>query len=293
MDTASVLKSYSGQRKEFEFICGRYSQQLGTITKIMGILNVTWDSFSKDGIYKDPEKAKDLALKMAEEGADIIDIGGESTRPGAQSISVEEEKEKVLPVIRKVVKKIKVPISVDTTKSEVAYAALEEGASIVNDISGLKFDSLMAKVIGHSGAGCILMHIRGTPQTMQKNPFYTSLIEEIISSLRESISLASAAGIDKKRLIVDPGIGFGKTTEHNLQIIKRLKALTCLNLPILMGTSRKSFIGNVLRLPVDQRLWGTAATVAASIYNGAHIVRVHEVKEMAQVARMVDAILNC
>lgn len=280
------------KRKEFEFICGHHILRLGKTTKVMGILNVTCDSFSKDAVFKDPEQAKDLALKMVEEGADIIDIGGESTRPQAQPISVAQEQMRVLPVIRRIAKEIKVPISVDTSKSEVAHAALEEGASIVNDISGLKFDSQMANVIARFGAGCVLMHIKGTPQTMQKNPVYVSLIEEIINSLKESVSSATVAGIDKNRIIIDPGIGFGKTTMHNLQIIKRLKDFTSLDLPVLIGTSRKSVIGKVLNLPVERRLLGTAATVAVSIYNGAHIVRVHEVKEMVQITRMIDAILN-
>ena len=258
----------------------------------MGILNVTDTSFSNDQIYKDPERAKDLSLQMVGEGADIIDIGGESTRPGAEPVTVQEEKERVIPVIKKVAREIKVPISIDTTKSEVAYAALAEGASIVNDISGLKFDPQMANVISHYGAGCILMHIQGTPRTMQINPFYTSLIEDIIGSLRDSLSRAEAAGIDRKRVVIDPGIGFGKTTEHNLQIIKNLRRFACLGLPVLIGTSRKSFIGNVLNLPVQMRLLGTCATVAVSILNGAHIVRVHDVKEIVQVTRMVDAILS-
>ena len=280
------------QRKEFELALDRFSMKLGKSTKVMGILNVASDSFSNDGIYKDPERAKLKALKMVAEGADILDIGGESTRPDAQPVSVEEEKKRVLPVIRKISKEIKVPISIDTTKSEVAHAALEEGASIVNDISGLNFDPQMAAVIARFEAACVLMHIKGTPGTMQNNPVYTSLIEEIIKSLRESVSYAVAAGIDRKKLVVDPGIGFGKTTEHNLEIIKRLRDFACLDLPILIGTSRKSLIGNVLNLPVAQRLLGTAACVAAAIFNGAHIVRVHDVKEMVQVARMVDAILN-
>jgi len=259
----------------------------------MGILNVTCDSFSNDGIYKDPQRAKDLALEMVEKGADIIDIGGESTRPGARTVSVEEEKERVLPVIRRLNKEIECPISIDTTKSEVAQAALEEGATIVNDISGLKFDPQMARVIADYEAGCVLMHIKGTPRTMQENPFYDSLIDEIIDSLRESISFAVTAGVDKKKIIIDPGIGFGKTPRNNLQIIKRLQDFACLNLPILIGTSRKSFIGNVLELPVGERLPGTAATVAASIFNGVHIVRAHDVAETAQLTKMVDAILNC
>ena len=282
----------SWQRKEFELAAGAFRLQLGKRTKIMGVLNLTPNSFSNDGIYKDPQRAKEAVFKMVEQGADIIDIGGQSTRPGAQSISVDEELARVLPVIREISKKIKIPLSIDTTKSEVAHAALAEGASVVNDISGLKFDPQMADVIALFGAGCILMHIKGTPQTMQQNPYYASLIEEIIDSLRNSVSKACAAGIDKRKIVIDPGIGFGKTTEHNLEIIKRLKEFSSLNLPILIGTSRKSLIGNVLNVPVEKRLMGTAATVAAAIFNGAHIIRVHDVGEMVQVARMVDAILT-
>ena len=287
-----MLKLDSSRRKHYEYICGQYVLELGGTTKVMGILNVTRDSFSQDGIYKDPERAVEQGLRMAEEGAEIIDVGGESTRPGACSISVKEEKTRVLPVLSKLVKKINIPISIDTTKSEVAYAALAEGASIVNDVSGLRFDSQMAPVISRSKAGCVIMHIKGTPRTMQKNPFYTFLIEEIIASLKRSISIASSAGIESKRIMVDPGIGFGKTTEHNLQIINRLKELTSLDLPILLGVSRKSFIGNVLEQPVDKRIWGTQAAVAVSIFNGVHVVRVHDVKEISQTIKMVDAIMN-
>jgi dihydropteroate synthase len=242
----------------------------------MGILNVTADSFSNDGIYKDPQRAKDLALEKIAEGADIIDVGGESSRPGAGQVCAQEEQARVLPVIKELAKAIDVPISIDTTKSEVAYAALQEGASIVNDISGLKFDARMPGVIGRSGAGCILMHIRGTPQTMQEDPFYGSLIEEIIEDLKESVSKAVEAGVGRERIVIDPGIGFG---------------FSCLELPVLLGTSRKSFIGNVLGLSVDKRILGTAASAAAGILNGAHILRVHDVKEMVQVARVADAIL--
>ncbi len=280
------------RRKEFEFSCASYSLKLGQTTRIMGILNLGPDSFSRDAIYKDPERAKDRALKMAAEGADIIDIGGESTRPGAEAVSLEEEKTRVLPVVKKLAKEIKVPISVDTTKSALAQAALDEGASIINDISALKFDSRMPKIIARFGAGCVLMHIKGRPRDMQEDPSYLSLIDEIAGSLRESESRAAEAGIGHEFIVIDPGIGFGKTTEHNLQIVKNLESFSSLGLPILIGTSRKSFIGNVLNLPVERRLLGTAATVAASIFNGAHIVRVHDVGEMAQVARMVDSILN-
>ncbi|MCQ9208074.1 MAG: dihydropteroate synthase [Omnitrophica bacterium] len=292
MVRTQTLKFNLAQRKEFDLALPRYNLKLGQTTKVMGILNLTPDSFSEDGIYKDPQRAKDSALKMIDQGADIIDVGGESTRPGAARVSSREEKARVLPIIRKLNKETKTPISIDTTKAEVAQAALAEGASIVNDISALKFDPRMAETVARFKAGCVLMHIQGSPQTMQEHPFYHSLIEEIIASLTESINKASLAGIDTKSLIIDPGIGFGKTTEHNLQIINRLKEFTKLDLPVLIGVSRKSFIGNTLGIPVQQRLLGTAVSLAASIFNGAHIIRVHDVKEMSQVAKMVDAILN-
>jgi dihydropteroate synthase len=293
MNTLSALKPDCRQRKEFELSLGRHSLKLGRVTRIMGIVNLTSDSFSGDGIHRDPRRAQEAIRQMAEQGADIIDIGGESTRPGAQPVSAEEEKDRVIPVIQEAAKRIKLPISVDTSKSEVAYAALQEGASIVNDISGLKFDSRMPEVIARFGAGCVLMHIKGNPQNMQQSPVYVDLIEELIESLRESLSLAAAAGISRESIVIDPGIGFGKSTAHNLQIVNNLREFDCLDLPILIGVSRKSFIGNVLEIPVDRRLWGTAASVAVSICRGAHIVRVHDVQEMAQVARMADAILNC
>lgn len=258
----------------------------------MGVLNVGNGSFSKDAIYKDPKRARDRAQQMKEEGADIIDVGGESTQPGAEGVSPEEELERVIPVIKELADGLKLPISIDTTKSVVAREALEEGASIVNDISGFKFDRQMASVAAGFNAGCVLMHIKGTPRTMQENPSYESLMDEIISYLRESVGIADSAGVQRKALLVDPGIGFGKTTKHNLEIINRLKEVAALDLPVLVGTSRKSFIGNVLNLPVEERLFGTAASVAVSIFNGAHIVRVHDVKEIAQVVKLTDNILN-
>ncbi|MFC1699800.1 dihydropteroate synthase [Candidatus Omnitrophota bacterium] len=292
MDLASILKVNPTQRKQFNFRAAEFTLRLGQTTKIMGILNATDDSFSHDGIYKQPKLAKEVALQMSEQGAGIIDIGGESTRPGAEPVSVEEEKARVVPLIKELIKEIKVPISVDTTKSEVARAALGAGASIINDISGLSFDRKMAKVIREFGAGCILMHIKGTPQTMQRNPVYESLIEEIIERLKERVAAAIAAGIDQNNIVIDPGIGFGKITEHNLRIIKQLKDFACLNFPVLVGVSRKSFIGNVLNLDVGQRLLGGVACCVISILNGAHIVRVHDVQAISQVVRMVDAVLN-
>lgn len=292
MSQAATIDNSSFTRQIFKLNLKQQTLRLGKKTKIMGILNVTSDSFSKDGIYKDPQRAEDLALQMIKEGADIIDIGGESTHPRAELVSAEEEKMRVLPVIKRIAKKIAAPISIDTTKSLVAEAALEEGASIVNDISGLSFDKDMASVVSRFKAGCILMHIQGTPQTMQSNPSYESLLDEIIDDLRKKIATALESGIEQDKLIVDPGFGFGKTTEHNLQILKHLNKFSCLDLPILIGTSRKAFIGNTLNLEVEKRLFGTAATVALSIAGGAHIIRVHDVKEMAQVAKMIDAVLG-
>lgn len=265
---------------------------MGDTTKIMGILNVTGDSFSGDGIYNDPQRAQERALQMIAEGADIIDIGGESSRPGAYAVSEEEEKKRVIPVVRLLAKTVRAPISVDTYKAGVAQAALGEGASIINDISGLKFDAGMAAVIAREKAACVLMHIQGTPQTMQKDPVYVSLIPEIIGSLKESLALAYSAGISKERLIIDPGIGFGKTWIHNLQIIRNLRDFSGLDLPILLGTSRKSFIGQITGMPVGERLLPTIATVVAGVLNGAHIVRVHDVRETAQAVKMSDAIMN-
>ncbi|MFH1045594.1 MAG: dihydropteroate synthase [Candidatus Omnitrophota bacterium] len=279
-------------RKEFQWQCGPRRLALGKNTKIMAILNVTPDSFSHDGVYRDPLKAVEKALAMERDGADIIDVGGESTRPGAEAITVAEEQERVLPVVKQLAKVLKVPISIDTTHSQTAAAALGEGASIVNDISGLSFDYKMAKVVAQHQAGCILMHIQGTPQTMQQNPSYRSLINEISQGLKQNISKAEKAGMAKQCLVIDPGIGFGKTTAHNLEILNRLNELVRLGLPILVGPSRKSFIGNILKADVEQRLIGTIACVTVAILHGAHIVRVHDVKAIKETVKMTDAILD-
>jgi dihydropteroate synthase len=278
-------------KNDFKLVCGDYQLDLGKRTFIMGILNVTKDSFSNGGLYDKPQKAVMRAFEMKEEGADIIDIGGESTRPGAKPCTVKEELQRVLPVVKKLIKEnINLPISIDTYKSEVAKACLEEGAEIINDISALRFDSNMAKVVAEYKVPVILMHIQGTPQNMQENPQYKCVISEIILYLRHRIQAAINAGIDIEKIIIDPGIGFGKTVEHNLDILRRLREFKSLGRPILIGTSRKSLIGKILNLPVDERLEGTAATVAASILNGANIIRVHDVKAMKRVAQMVDAI---
>lgn len=262
-------------------------------TKIMGILNVTQDSFSDGGLYFDKAAAINRAIQMVEEGADIIDIGGESTRPGSEPVPEEEEIRRTIPVIEALVKEISVTISIDTYKSRVANRALEAGASMVNDISGLRFDPDMPDVIAYHNVPIVIMHIKGTPKDMQQNPVYEALIPEIMDYLSEGIQIAAKAGIKEDKIIIDPGIGFGKTFEHNLDIICNLSAFTLLGKPILIGPSRKAFIGKVLGdLPPTDRLEGTAAAVAISIFNGANIIRVHDVKEMIHVAKVADAIKN-
>jgi dihydropteroate synthase len=256
----------------------------------MGILNITPDSFSDGNNYFDPQRAIDRAFEMAAEGVDIIDIGGESTRPGALPVSAEDEVNRVVPVISGIIGKIRCALSVDTWKSSVAAAAVAAGAEIINDISGFTFDRQMAAVAAQSGAGVVLMHTRGTPQEMQSNTIYNDLIGEIVESLRHSVTLAEEAGICRERMAVDPGIGFAKGAAQNLEILRRLREFTGLGLPVLAGTSRKSFIGRVLNREIDQRLFGTAATVALAVANGASILRVHDVREMRDVADMVHAI---
>lgn len=270
-----------------------FSLDFSEKTYIMGVLNVTPDSFSDGGLFFSEKKAIKHALKLIEDGADIIDIGGESTRPGSEPVLVEEEIRRTVPIIKAISKSIKIPISIDTYKSEVARHALDAGASMVNDISGLRFDSDMPKVVSEYKVPVIIMHIKGRPKDMQQNPVYEALIPEIMDYLRISIRLANKFGIPEDRIIIDPGIGFGKTFEHNLKIIKNLKEFTLLGKPVAVGVSRKAFIGKILGdVPPSERLEGTAAAVAISIFNGANIVRVHDVKEMVKVVKIVDAIKN-
>ncbi|MBC8018927.1 MAG: dihydropteroate synthase [Verrucomicrobia bacterium] len=257
---------------------------------IMGILNVTPDSFSDGNLFIDPQRAIDRALELAEEGADIIDIGGESTRPGAPAVTADDELKRVVPVISGLAGKVRCALSIDTWKSSVAQAAIAAGAEIINDISGFTFDRQMAAVAALSGAGVVLMHTRGTPQLMQTNTVYADLTGEIIQSLLHSVTLAEEAGIDRQRLAVDPGIGFGKGAGHNLEILCRLREFTSLGLPVLAGPSRKSFIGRTLNRETGERLHGTAACVALAVANGAAILRVHDVREMRDVADMAHAI---
>jgi len=260
-------------------------------TYVMGILNVTPDSFSDGGRFFNAESAVTQALRMQEEGADIIDIGGESTRPGAERITAKEEIKRIIPVIEALAKEIKVPISVDTYKSAVAEAAVSAGASIINDISGLRFDSKMAGIAAGYKVPVVIMHIKGTPKNMQQNPVYHALIPEIMDYLYRCIETAREAGIPDNMMIIDPGIGFGKTVEHNLEIIRRLREFEGFEKPLLLGPSRKAFIGKILGgLPVTERLEGTSAAAAIGIFNGANIIRVHDVTEMVRVARVADGI---
>ncbi len=258
----------------------------------MGILNVTPDSFSDGGRFYDPIRAIQHARRMVKEGADIIDVGGESTRPGSEGVPLREELKRVVPVIEALVQEVEVPISVDTTKAEVAARALEAGADIVNDIGAMRMDPEMATVVAEHNAVVILMHMKGTPRDMQKDPQYRDVLEEVYAFLQQRIERAEERGVSPDRIIVDPGIGFGKTVEHNLILLKGLRRLRDLGKPVMVGTSRKSFIGRILNLEVDKRLIGTAATAAASILNGADIIRVHDVAAMVQVARMTDAIMK-
>jgi dihydropteroate synthase len=263
---------------------------LGRRTHVMGILNVTPDSFSDGGRYLDRDKAVDYGLSMAHDGADIIDVGGESTRPSAEKISSDEELDRVISVIERLCREVTIPVSIDTYKSAVAREALKAGASMINDISALRFDPHMAAVAARAGVPVILMHMKGTPETMQSNPTYEALIPEILDFLRVAMDRATNAGIRKDLILVDPGIGFGKTFDDNLKIIRDLSQFAPLGRPILLGTSNKAFIGHILNKELHERDIGTMATVAVGVLNGAHLVRVHHVKKAVETVRMVDAV---
>ena len=270
---------------------------LGERTLVMGVLNVTPDSFSDGGKFFRVADAVDAALAMERTGADILDIGAESTRPGSDGISGEEELERLLPVLQGLRAQLKIPISIDTQKSRVAEIAIGAGAEMLNDISGLKSDPKLADVASQHGVPLILMHMRGKPRTMQRKPWAKDVVKDVSRGLRESAAIARKAGVRASQIILDPGIGFGKSFAQNYELLAKLPELARLGYPLLVGTSRKGFIGATLArngepLPADQRIWGTAATVAASILMGAHIVRVHDVEEMAQVARVTDCLLQ-
>jgi dihydropteroate synthase len=265
-------------------------------TLIMGILNVTPDSFSDGGQFISLDKALARAEEMISEGADIIDVGGESTRPGGEPVSVEDEIARIVPVIEALAKRVKTPLSVDTTKSEVARAALDAGASIVNDISALRFDFYVADAVARAGAGLVLMHSRGTPATMHRLPPVADIMEEVVSSLRASIHMAERRGVARESIVIDPGIGFGKSQEQNIELIARLDELIAAfpEYPLLIGTSRKSFISRILAgesgepAPASERLHGTMATIAVAVLKGARIVRVHDVKAAVQTVAVAQ-----
>jgi dihydropteroate synthase len=283
-----TLKNIS--KTHYTIRCRKRTFKLGKQTLLMGVLNVTPDSFSDGGLFLDREKAIAQGLKMVEEGADLIDIGGESTKPGSKPLGLEEELRRVIPVIEALVKEVDVPISIDTYKSTVAKKAIEAGAKMINDISGLNFDPDLAQVAAKEDVPLVLMHIRGTPETMQKDVHYESLFSEILQYLRESIQRAESAGLDPGQIIIDPGIGFGKTLEDNLLIIKNLQEFRILGKPILLGTSRKTFIGKILHAEVTERLEGTLSSIAIGVLNGAHIIRCHDVLQAKRVIAVADAI---
>jgi len=276
----------------FELRCDPYLLTLGPRTLMMGILNVTPDSFSDGGLYFDKEDAVAHGEALAAAGADIIDVGGESSRPFSEPVPPEEEIRRVVPVIEELARRLSVPISVDTTKAHVATRALDAGAVMVNDIGALRLNPAMADLVADADVPVVLMHMQGTPKTMQVNPQYQDVVGEVKSFLADVVQGAEEAGIDRSKIIVDPGIGFGKTVTHNLQLIKDLRALQPLGVPILIGVSRKSFISKLLGPGDERREAGTQAAVAAAALNGAHIVRVHDVERTGETLKLVDAIKN-
>jgi dihydropteroate synthase len=287
------------QRKQFRLRLTRKTLILGPRTLLMGVLNITPDSFSDGGKFLDPSQAIKQALALEKAGADILDIGAESTRPGSRPTSAAEELRRLLRVLQALRGKLEIPISIDTRKSDVAEIALGAGAQILNDVSGLNHDSRLAEVAARHRVPLILMHMRGVPQTMQKTPFARDVMKDVTHGLRRSIATARAAGVPKSQIILDPGIGFGKSFEQNYELLGKLPQLAKLGYPLLVGTSRKGFLGATLArdaksksVPASERLWATAATVTASILGGAHIVRVHDIPEILQVARTADCVLD-
>ncbi len=278
------------ERKQYTMKLGDKALELGRRPLIMGILNVTTDSFSDGGRFADYDRALARAFELIAAGADILDVGGESTRPGSEPVPLTVEIERVTPIIRAVRESSDIAISIDTTKSEVALQALSAGADIINDVSSLQFDPGMARVAAESGAPLILMHMLGTPRTMQINPVYESVVSEIIEFLEERMRFAARNGIERSQIIIDPGIGFGKTVAHNLQIIRNLDTFSCMDRPILLGVSRKRFIGSVLGRTEGERELGTAVANAFGIAAGAHILRVHDVSFHREAIRMAEAV---
>ncbi len=285
-DLNLALKNY--RQANLTLDLGGSRLRLGARSHIMGIVNVTPDSFSGDGLG-DRWKAVEYAERLAKDGADILDVGGESSRPGARPVSAKVELSRTIPVIKELVKKIRVPVSIDTCKPEVARQALDNGASLVNDITGLR-NIKIAEIASRYKAGVVIMHMQGSPRSMQKNPQYASLMDEIIAYLAEAIDKGMAAGIAKEKIIIDPGIGFGKTLKHNLEILKRLRELKVFGLPILAGTYRKTFIGKILNTPPENRIFGTVASCVLASEHGANILRVHDVKAVKQALLISDRI---
>lgn len=280
------------KRKIYSLLLPSRTLILGQRTLVMGVLNVTPDSFSDGGKFLSLEKAVEKALEIEAQGADILDIGGESSRPNSEPVTLEQELKRILPVIKALKGKINIPISIDTYKAEVARQALLSGVELVNDISALRFDKNMANIVAQTGAAVCLMHMRGNPKTMQQLPPSSNIWQDIEEDLSFAVCQAHNAGINNQKIILDPGIGFGKTLSDNLEILSDISRLGKIDLPLLIGTSRKSFIGQVLNNVETDRLMGTAASVTAAILQGAHIVRVHDVAQMVEVAKIADAILD-
>lgn len=285
------------RRKTFRIELPSRTLVLGERTLVMGVLNVTPDSFSDGGQFIDSARAIEHAIAMESAGADLLDIGGESTRPGSEEVHASEELDRILPVLESLRERLKIPISVDTRRAAVVELALRTGAEIINDVSGLKNDPRIAEVAARQRVPLILMHMRGEPRTMQKTGFARNTLRDVTQGLRKSVAVARRAGVAKSQIILDPGIGFGKSFAQNYDLLEKLPQLAKLGYPLLVGTSRKGFLGATLSrngkpAAPEERIWGTAATVTAAILNGAHIVRVHDVAEMIQVARVADCLVN-
>lgn len=290
METSVTLSNEQTARTRLE--TSRSPIDLSGRPLVMGVLNVTPDSFSDGGRFVEPAAAVEHALRMVEEGADIIDVGGESTRPGSKAVCAEEQVRRCVPVIEQIAAESNVAISIDTTIAEVARVAIEAGACVINDISALRFDPEMGRVAAETKAAVCLMHMLGEPRTMQQNPTYKNVTAEVCRFLTDRIECVVRGGVSRERILIDPGIGFGKTLTHNLRLLGELKSLVAIGYPVVIGTSRKRFIGAVLDRSADERLWGTAATVAWAVRDGAKIVRVHDVGPMRQIVDMTWAMMN-
>lgn len=282
--------SFATPRRRHELRLRGRAVELGTRTWVMGVLNVTPDSFSDGGRYLDVGAALARGLELVAAGVDMLDVGGESTRPGGARVDEAEERRRVVPVVKALREQGVPALCVDTTRASVARAALEAGADLVNDVSGFRFDAELPRVVAEAGVPVVLMHLRGDFETMHREPRYRDVLGEVAAELRAALARAADAGVAPGQVLVDPGIGFAKDAGHSLEVLRRLPELSALDRPLVVGPSRKSFIGKVLELPVGERLMGTAAAVAACVLGGAHVVRVHDVKEMLQVVRICDAI---